>query len=102
MNIKYQLIRHLGNEGKLETHYVPTAEQIADTLTKSLSGNQHHYLLNNIRRISCSGVMWESSSISLAENLHPPDRDTLINYRIIVLPNRVTRPYSSSIFKYRI
>ena len=43
-------------EGFLELHYVPTAEQLADVFTKSLSSPQHNHLLSKLGLVHPSPV----------------------------------------------
>jgi hypothetical protein len=46
LNMRIQFIRELINEGVIAIHFVPTAHNVADLLTKALPRAQFEYLRN--------------------------------------------------------
>lgn len=52
IDIDYHYIREKYSEGRFELEYVPSQEQLADGLTKSLSRDRFEYLRNNMNVVS--------------------------------------------------
>jgi len=53
IEIDCHFTRDKGLEGLLQLSYLPTSEQLADVLTKSLPSSQHRYLLSKLGMVPC-------------------------------------------------